>query len=90
MLSANSKQKSIIFIGSSLALICSSLVAVVLGDKLSSIIPPQYIQKGAAIAFITIGILLLLEKYKRPNRPFFRIFFLHFLFLTFWNSHYYF
>ncbi|MCX7694529.1 MAG: TMEM165/GDT1 family protein [Caloramator sp.] len=62
MLAANSKQKIIIFIGSSLALVCSSLVAVLLGDKLSSLIPPQYIQKGAAIAFITIGILLLLNK----------------------------
>lgn len=62
MLAANSKQKIIIFIGSSLALVCSSLVAVLLGNKLSSLIPPQYIQKGAAIAFITIGILLLLNK----------------------------
>lgn len=62
MLAANSKQKIVIFIGSSLALVCSSLVAVLVGDKLSSLIPPQYIQKGAAIAFITIGILLLLNK----------------------------
>lgn len=62
LLSANSKQKLVIFLGSSLALVCSSLVAVILGDTLSRIIPPQYIQKGAAIAFIAIGILLLFNK----------------------------
>ncbi|GFR35095.1 TMEM165/GDT1 family protein [Thermobrachium celere] len=62
MLAANSKQKIVIFIGSSLALVCSSLVAVLLGDKLNRLIPAEYIQKGAAIAFITVGILLLFNK----------------------------
>lgn len=62
ILAANSKQKIYVFIGSSLALVCSSILAVVLGDIINKLIPPEYIQKGAAIAFIAIGILLLFNK----------------------------
>jgi putative Ca2+/H+ antiporter (TMEM165/GDT1 family) len=51
-----------IFIGSSLALVCSSLLGVFAGNLLSKYIPASYLQTGAAIAFIIIGILLLLGK----------------------------
>ncbi|MCX7951219.1 MAG: TMEM165/GDT1 family protein [Clostridiales bacterium] len=62
ILAANSKQKIYVLIGSSLALVCSSILAVILGDIINKLIPSEYIQKGAAIAFITIGILLLFNK----------------------------
>lgn len=62
ILAANTKQKIYVLIGSSLALVCSSILAVILGDIINKFIPPEYIQKGAAIAFITIGILLLFNK----------------------------
>lgn len=51
-----------IFIGSALALVCSSLLGVFAGSILSKYIPTNYLQTGAAIAFIIIGILLLLGK----------------------------
>ncbi len=62
LLSAQSGSKLSVFIGSSLALVCSSLVGVILGSVLNKYIPAVYIQKAAALAFIVIGVLLLLNK----------------------------
>lgn len=58
------KNKSIwpVFLGASLALVCSSLMGVFAGSILSKYVPPSFIQNGAAIAFIIIGFLLLLGK----------------------------
>lgn len=51
-----------VFFGASLALVCSSLVGVFAGSILSKYVPPNVIQNSAAVAFIIIGILLLLGK----------------------------
>ncbi|MEW5921970.1 MAG: TMEM165/GDT1 family protein [Bacillota bacterium] len=51
-----------VFFGSALALVLSSLIAVLLGTTLSRFISPVYIQKGAGIAFVFIGFLLLAGK----------------------------
>ena len=51
-----------IFLGSAVALILTSLLGVFLGAVLSRYLPPQYIQKGAGVAFIVIGFLLLAGK----------------------------
>ncbi|MGI6328774.1 MAG: TMEM165/GDT1 family protein [Dethiobacteria bacterium] len=51
-----------IFLGSAVALILTSLLGVFLGAILSRYLPPQYIQKGAGVAFIVIGFLLLAGK----------------------------
>ncbi|TDT50489.1 TMEM165/GDT1 family protein [Fonticella tunisiensis] len=63
LLSAQSQSKVAVFLGSSLALICSSLAGVILGTIINKYIPPNVIQISAAIAFIVIGILLLLNKF---------------------------
>lgn len=62
MLAAKSQSKIGIFIGSSLALVCASLVGVLLGSVISKYIPQNVIQTAAAVAFIIIGILLLFNK----------------------------
>lgn len=62
LLSAQSKSKIPIFIGSSLALVLSSFVGVLLGSVINKYIPPQTIQIAAALAFIIIGLLLLFNK----------------------------
>ncbi|HBM79564.1 MAG: TMEM165/GDT1 family protein [Clostridiales bacterium] len=62
LLAAQNKSIWPIFIGASLALACSSLVGVFAGSIISKYIPANTIQTGAAIAFIVIGILLLLGK----------------------------
>lgn len=59
-----SKSKSIwyVFIGSSCALVLSSLFGVLAGSVLNRYIPANYIQFGSGIAFIIIGILLVSGK----------------------------
>jgi putative Ca2+/H+ antiporter (TMEM165/GDT1 family) len=62
LLSAESNSKMAIFIGSSLALVCTSFMGVILGSVLNKYIPPNVIQKIAAVAFVVIGTLLFFNK----------------------------
>lgn len=62
MLSAQSGSKIAVFIGSSLALICASIMGVLLGSVLNKYVPASLIQTASAIAFIIIGVLLLFNK----------------------------
>lgn len=59
-----SKSHSIwyVFIGSSIALVLSSLLGVLAGSVLNKYIPPNYIQFGSGIAFLIIGVLLISGK----------------------------
>lgn len=50
------------FIGSASALVLSSLLGVLAGSLLSRHIPLTYIQYISGIAFIVVGVLLLLGK----------------------------
>jgi len=60
-LSASNNSKISVFIGSAFALIVSSLLAVLLGAGLSRLLPLNYIQIGAGIFFIVIGIWMLIS-----------------------------
>ncbi len=51
-----------VFIGSSIALILSSLVGVLAAGFLTKLINPYYLQRGAGIVFIVIGALTLFGK----------------------------
>lgn len=62
LLSAEYHSKLYVFIGSSLALVCSSLLGVLLGSIINKYIPSHIIQLASSIAFIIIGILLLFNK----------------------------
>ncbi|MEF9934940.1 MAG: TMEM165/GDT1 family protein [Clostridium sp.] len=62
MLSAQSGSKMAVFIGSSLALICASVMGVLLGGILNKYIPANLIQTASAIAFIAIGVILLFNR----------------------------
>lgn len=59
-----SKSKSIwhTFIGSSCALVLSSLLGVLAGSVINKYIPLFYIQLFSGIAFIIIGVLLIFGK----------------------------
>jgi len=59
LLSAKSNSAASVFIGASLALICSSLIGVFAGVYVTKYIPPQYIQTAAGVLFILMGILIL-------------------------------
>ncbi|MGI6308359.1 MAG: TMEM165/GDT1 family protein [Dethiobacteria bacterium] len=51
-----------VFLGSASALVLSALLGVLLGGTLSRYLPPFYLQKGAGVAFVIIGLLLLWGK----------------------------
>lgn len=62
LLSAKSNSIMSVFIGSSLALMCSSFLGVFAGSYITKYIPPHYIQNSAGILFIVMGILILSGK----------------------------
>lgn len=62
LLSAKSNSITTVFIGASLALICSSFLGVFAGAYITKYIPPHYIQNSAGVLFIIMGILILTGK----------------------------
>ena len=48
-----------VFIGSSLALVTSSLLACLLGSALTRVLPIRWVHLGAGVLFIVIGALLV-------------------------------
>jgi putative Ca2+/H+ antiporter (TMEM165/GDT1 family) len=54
-----------VFIGSSLALVTSSLLACLLGSALTKVLPIRWVHLGAGVLFIVIGALLV-AKNVRP------------------------
>ena len=51
-----------VFLGTSLALVVVSLLAVLFGQILLQYIPVEVVHKIAAVAFIVIGVLMLVGK----------------------------
>jgi putative Ca2+/H+ antiporter (TMEM165/GDT1 family) len=58
--SAN-KHPLTIFLGGSLALICTTLLAVVVGAGLQRVVPARVMHGVASAAFIVIGVILLVK-----------------------------
>lgn len=58
-LSAGCDSKLSVFLGSAVALVLSSLLAVLLGDAISRLIPLIYIKIGAGIFFLAVGTFTL-------------------------------
>ena len=48
-----------VFLGSAGALVCTSLLAVLVGAAISQYIPPHYLRRGAGAVFIVLGLLYL-------------------------------
>ena len=58
LLSAQSGKPGVVFIGASVALICSSLVGVLLGRWLDKLMPPQQLERLAGILMVALGLWL--------------------------------
>jgi putative Ca2+/H+ antiporter (TMEM165/GDT1 family) len=58
LLSAQSGRPVVVFLGASLALICSSLVGVVLGRWLSSVMPARQLERAAGVLMVALGLWL--------------------------------
>jgi putative Ca2+/H+ antiporter (TMEM165/GDT1 family) len=50
-------------LGACLALIVATLLGVAVGGVLAQFVPPSLLKKGAAIAFILIGLIMLFGKW---------------------------
>jgi len=50
-----------VFIGSSLALVTSTLIATLVGSAMVKVLPIRWIHLGAGLAFIVIGALLVVR-----------------------------
>jgi len=59
---AKTESKVAVFLGASFALILVTLLAVLFGGVLSHYIPTEWLQRIVAVAFIIVGILMLLGK----------------------------
>ncbi len=59
--SAGAKSPWAVFLGASVALVLSTLVAVLVGSNLEKFINPKYIRLGAGILFLIFGVLLVVE-----------------------------
>ena len=61
-MAAQSKRPWAVFIGSALALTAVSAIGVLVGSVVGNYFPLVWIKRAAAIAFIVIGVLILLDK----------------------------
>jgi putative Ca2+/H+ antiporter (TMEM165/GDT1 family) len=59
---AKTKEPVAVFLGATLALTAVSLIGVTGGSALASYINPDLLRKVAALAFIAIGVVMLLGK----------------------------
>lgn len=61
-IAAQSDSASSVFWGAALALSLSALLGVVFGEAITKLIPAQYIHMGAGVAFVVLGLFLILGK----------------------------
>ena len=62
VLAAKTRAPVAVFIGASLALSLATLLAVALGEKVTDYIPASFIRTAAGLAFVGIGLMLLMGK----------------------------
>ena len=62
-LAAQTKKPLAIFIGAAVALVCVSAIGVLVGAGLSQYLPLIWIKRVSAVAFIVIGVLILMDKF---------------------------
>jgi putative Ca2+/H+ antiporter (TMEM165/GDT1 family) len=62
-MSVQTKKPWAVFIGSAIALTAVSAIGVIVGSVVGNYIPLEWIKRAAAVAFIVIGILILLDKF---------------------------
>lgn len=62
-MAADSKKPWAVFIGASLALACVSALGVLVGSVIGTYVPIEWVKRVAAVAFIVIGVLMLMGKF---------------------------
>ena len=59
-MTASTESKIAVFAGAALALVVVTLLGVLVGGVLTQFIPTEWLQRIVAVAFISIGILMLI------------------------------
>ena len=59
--------KKEVFLASSLALVFSTFLAVVFGSAVGRLIPPHYLQIGAGVVFLVMGVLFVRQGLSRSS-----------------------
>ncbi len=62
-MAAQTKKPWAVFLGASVALAAVSALGVIVGTTLGNYIPLEWVKRIAAVAFIVIGVLMLLDKF---------------------------
>jgi len=62
-MSAQTKRPWAVFLGASVALAAVSALGVLVGGVIGDYVPLEWVKRGAAVAFIVIGVLMLLGKF---------------------------
>ncbi|HEU5131109.1 MAG TPA: TMEM165/GDT1 family protein [Pyrinomonadaceae bacterium] len=62
-MAADSKKPWAVFLGASLALVAVSGLGVLVGGVIGNYVPIEWVKRVAAVAFIVIGVLMLLGKF---------------------------
>ena len=62
-MAAETKRPLTVFVSAALALVCVSALGVAVGGALGHYLPLEWIRRVAALGFIAIGILILLDKF---------------------------
>ena len=62
-MSAQTKRPWAVFLGASVALAAVSGLGVLVGGVIGEHVPLEWVKRGAAVAFIIIGVLMLLGKF---------------------------
>jgi putative Ca2+/H+ antiporter (TMEM165/GDT1 family) len=60
-MAASSPSRMTVFLASSLALVVTSAIAVLGGEALARIVPPNVIQRAAGVLFVVIGVVFLFK-----------------------------
>jgi putative Ca2+/H+ antiporter (TMEM165/GDT1 family) len=59
---ATDRSRWAVFIGSALALVTTSALAVLGGDLVARAVPPHWIRRGAGALFVVLGVFFLVAK----------------------------
>lgn len=62
MMAAQSQKPWTVFIGASMALVSITLLAVIFASFICNYVPEQWIKKFAALGFLVIGTLMLMDR----------------------------
>jgi len=62
-MAAESKKPWAVFLGASLALVAVSALGVLIGSAIGNYVPIVWVKRVAAVSFIVIGVLILLDKF---------------------------